>query len=275
MWIRSEMDTNIPEWLRNNIRTECSCGAPIENYYNDDGHCTSRRCSSSICPNKLAARSAAMLTLLGVEGIKDGKSRQIIVANGLKSHFEVIPYVFTNGKPKISLAMYMKVCFIPGYSDTWSKVCQDYSSPEEFVKNYDGQYSNVVAEYKDIILDNAKYFQFKEKTVYEYDAVITGTVMLTGSIDGFANRNTLIIGLNKLCKGYVRLSISESVRKTGIMALIRQDGPSVTPKLTIARETGVPVMTPEEFRQFIVDTLIEKGVDVNDLFNVHKRVLPN
>ena len=264
MWIKHSEDNNIPSWLKDNVRSVCSCGAPIENFYNEDGRCTNRRCSSNICPSKLAMRAANMFTVLNVDGFKEGKSLSVIKDYKLTSHFQVIPHALGGTKLRIDLAKYLKICFIPKISEQWNAETDGFSTPSEFVAGYKGKFKDEVEAYKDVILSGEPFFDFIAPTVYEKEPLITGTIMISGNVIGFPTKEGFVGAINGTFKGYVRLGLTKSARRTGMMALIKENQNDMTTKLQVARETGIPVFTSTEFITYLLNSLSEKGVDVNE-----------
>ena len=140
MWIKQSEDNLMPKWLKVHLSGVCSCGAEIENYYNGN-ECTNRRCPNPECPLTLAQRIADMCTILKIPGIKEGRGLALVKENGLKSHYEALPHIITN-KPRMTLADYMRISFIPGIDNTWVSLCEGKTSVEEVFNSLPYKYKD-------------------------------------------------------------------------------------------------------------------------------------
>ena len=77
-WVLQTEDRNLPEWLTSNLTHKCECGGEMENYYNEAGKITSRRCNNPSCFLRMAQKVVGICELLGVKGIGPEKSLSII-----------------------------------------------------------------------------------------------------------------------------------------------------------------------------------------------------
>lgn len=259
-WVLQEADKQLPEWLTDNLKAVCDCGGKMENFYNKRGEITARRCSNPKCPYMMARKIVGLCDILGVKGIGEATALKLIHTNNLNSHFEAIPFIFTDKKPQMSLYTFLRICFIHGIDTSWKLIIGENETLTQLYKNYNGQYRSLLEANKELILKGAEYVEFMQVTKPTLDAVVTGTVMISGNIKGFDNRNNFVYLINILSKGLIRLSISEHKRKTGIMALIQESDTPNKGKAECALSSGIPIMTPEEFKAFIYQEL-KKGLD--------------
>ena len=112
--VKQSEDSRLPDWLQKELKKECEyCGWEKENYYNERGECTNRRCPNPSCPGTLAHKIADMCEILGIKGIKEGMGLQFVKEHNLKSHYAVLPYIL-EGKPEVRLNTFMRISFIPG-----------------------------------------------------------------------------------------------------------------------------------------------------------------
>lgn len=253
-------DNQLPNWLKENLRSKCDCGYEMENFYNKAGQITSRRCSNPECPHRMAQKITVMCDILKVKGVGYKTGLNLIRTHKLNSHFEAIPYICAE-KPRASICDLLRCVFIQGVDTKWSEVDSKCATVEDIFTSYDGELKPLLLENKDEILEGAKYFSIIEKYKPTFEPVIVGTVMLSGNIKGLPNRNTFIAGVNYGYKGLVDIRIAEHKRKTGIMALIQEADSPRQGKAQCAEENGIPIMTPDEFKTFIANQLLVRMKD--------------
>ena len=256
-WVIQDGDMNLPAWLKDNLASNCTCGAKIENFYNPAGRITGRRCSNKSCPHAMAQKIVGMCEILGIKGIGPATAHDLIRQHGLKNHFEAVPYIASGGI-QISLYNLLRCMFIQGISTRWSSVAKQCTDVLDLFEKYEGEYKDILLENKEAIIEASSYFKMAEKFRPLYRPCITGTVMLTGSFKDYPQREMLIVGLNHLTKGLVDISISKSKRKTGVMALVMEADSAKLGKYECAIENNIPVYTPQEFIQVVMNQLAEK-----------------
>lgn len=256
-WIKHSEDTNMPKWLKDNLPAKCKCGTEKENFYNVDGKCTARRCPNKECPWTLAQRIAAMCDILNVQGIGDGKGLQLVQDYKLKSHFEAIPYIFKE-KPTIQLYQLLRISFIEGVDTRWEQACSKFSSVDEFYTNYRGPLKDILHDNLELVKYGETFFNIQKYEAQQFKALIRGTVMLSGHFRGFQDRDNFIRGINYASQGLIELGISQNKRKTGIMCLIQEKDEPMRGKAECALEAGIPIMSPDEFKAYIMDLLRKK-----------------
>lgn len=257
-WIKQEDDTFLPEWLVSNLPGVCSCGSPMENFYNQQGRITGRRCSDEKCPFKVARKIVGMCDILKVKGIGEAKALSLVKSYKLTSQFEALPKILPDSKPKVSLYNFLRMCFIKGMDTTWGQVVGENETIEELYNNYKGEYRVLLDKYKSDILYNANFVEFERQWKPTRDALITGTVMISGNIKGYANRNNFIAALNVASQGLIRISVAENKRKTGILALIQEADTPNRGKAECAMQNHIPILTPEEFKLWCTAELKER-----------------
>ena len=259
MWVIQNQDKNLPKWLTDNLSDKCECGSDIENFYNSHGKITSTRCSSPECPYVVAKKVKAMChDFLKTDGIGDATALKIVKENKLKSHLDAVPIIYKT-KPRVSFYNVMRMCFIEGIDTGWAHVVGNCESLDDLLKVYRGDYRNLILYHEELIRKAESVFDVaKSETKEKYNPVLIGTVMLSGNIKGFKERNHFIYALNQYWKGLVRISIAEHKRKTGIMALIQEADSPNRGKAACALESGIPIMTPNEFSVYVVKEIQRK-----------------
>lgn len=256
-WITQKDDELLPVWLTENLISICSCGGYMENFYNDDQKITFRRCSNPECPFRLAQKIVSMCDLLGIKGVGPKSALNIVKSKSITNQYQAIPYIVST-KPTVSLYTFLRMSFTRGVDTGWGDVANKYSTLDECLAGYNGMLRTTLDKIKPILLDGQKYVNFVQVEKDEFKTLVTGTVMLSGTIKGFQERNDFIAGINKVSKGLVKLSISEHKRKTGIMALIQESDSPNRGKAECALENNIPIMTPEQFQSYIIELIQER-----------------
>lgn len=257
MWVLQSEDKRLPKWLTDNLRSRCMCGAEMENFYNDADEITARRCSKPDCPYRMAQRVVGMCEILEIKGIGEKTALKIVKDRGLKSHLEALPYIY-HEKLTVDLYTYLRILFVKGISTGWGTVTGSYKTLKDVLYKYKGKFAPELRERQDEILHGAELINIEEEEPQKFEPVITGTVMISGNIKGLSNRNSFIAALNKYSNGLISIGVSESKRKTGIMALIQEADTPNRGKAECAIENGIPIMTPDEFKVMIFSRLREK-----------------
>lgn len=261
VWIRQSEDNKIPAWLKENLKLYCECGTEKENYYNERGECTGRRCPNKQCPYTLAQKIADMCNILKVNGIKEGRGMQMINDYKLKSHFEAIPIIFKE-RPTISLYQLLRISFIRGVDTQWDNICDCSSSIDELLKSYNGKYKYLLTENYDELKYGETFFHILKPERKTCNTLIRGNVMISGNIRGFENRDDFIDAINYVSKGLVDIRV-KGKRKTEVMCLIQEKDEPNRGKAQCALENGIPIMTPDEFKDYITCMLKQKLKEVN------------
>lgn len=254
----------IPDWLKENLEEHCPyCGSPYHVGYSPNGmRVTKHYCPNKACPATVAMKMAYMWTTLKVDGIKYGRSMELVKRFHITRHLDAIPRVFKE-KPRLDLATFMRINCIPGIDSAWDKMCENKNSVEEVLEI--PTVSNLLTdEDKQYIIEASNYFEIVYPTKQEFEPVVRMTVMITGDVLGLDNRELLIAALNHKYKGLLDLRYSKSKRKTGITALIKEENSAITGKVQIAKECGIPIMTPRQFLVYVDNLVREKAGDKYD-----------
>lgn len=251
-WVLQSQDKQLPDWLKDNLQAVCECGYEFENFYNEQGCITKRRCSNSQCFHKLALKIVGMCDILQVKGIGEATAEKLAVNNHLTSQLEALPYILKE-KLSVSLYTYLRIQFIEGVDTSWAEVTDRFETLDAIFEKYQGKYRQQLDENRKQIYDGLQYIDVRIPKQARYKALITGTVMLSGNIRGYSNRNDFIAAINHQTEGVVDLRISEHKRKTGILALIQEKDTPNRGKAECALENNIPIMTPEEFQLWLVE----------------------
>lgn len=251
-------EVKFPDWLHSNILSHCECGEELDYYFNDSNECTRVICSNKECPYNNGAKISTMCTILNVKGVGYATGVKYCKEYKLKNHFEFIPVYFQE-KPNINLKTLFRLAFIYGYDSKLESIIADYKNVEDFFENYNGFDKSIFDEYEELLKYGYTVFNVEIPYDVQYDAIITGKVNITGELSGYSNREDFVLSLNKLFKGKVRITLATSARKTGLIACITEDASTGTRKIKEAREGGIPIMKPEQFLEYIITKLDEKG----------------
>lgn len=257
----------IPEWLASYFIKPCEyCGETYRIGLSPDGNrITKHYCPNSQCPGTIAQKIVFMADLLSVSGVGFATALNIVKTYDIKHHLEVLK--LWGIKQEISLYTFMRLCCINGIDTGWKDTVAN-------VKTLDGILAlNIVPEEeKEFIRENVQYVNLKtEEEVFKYEPVWTGLVMITGDIPGFMKRREdFITSLNYMFEGYVRISYSNSKRKTGVSYLIREANSPITGKVTLAKQCGIPEVTSKEFMTILFRAVYERiGEKIHDLKAFH------
>lgn len=255
----------IPDWLKVSLEPNCPyCKSPYHVGHSPNGmRVTKHYCPNRECPGTVTMKMVFVWTILKVDGIKEGRSMELVKRYNITRHMDAIPYVLKE-KPKVDLATFMRLNCIQGIDSSWENICQNKNSVEEVIQSTDAQRILSPEDIKDI-LDSQQYVDIIYPEKQEYECVLRLTVMMTGDIMGLPNREYLIAALNKKYKGLLDLRYSKSIRRTGIYALIKESTSTITGKVNTAVECGIPILTPQEFILRVDNLIREKVGDKYDI----------
>ena len=262
----------IPDWLKSEIGDrKCEyCGETYHVGLSPNGQrVTQLYCPNQKCPGTVAMKMVFVWEVLGVDGIKFGRSMELIRTRCLTNHLDAVPIV-AKDKPKVTLATFMRLQCIKGIDSGWYDVCSKMESFEELITNVSVLHAidgyTTVEELK----RTKEYFEIVYPTKMEFSPKVHLTVMITGDILGLSNREDFIAVMNMKYKGLLDLRYSKSKRKTGINALIKEQQSATTGKVTTAIEAGIPIYTPKEFI-IRVDNMIKEAATEDEYAAVHQR----
>jgi hypothetical protein len=262
--MRIEDATIIPYWLKEHLIGPCPyCGSNYEVGYSPNNmRVTKHYCPNRHCPGTVAMKMVFMWNVLKVDGIKFGKSMELIKKHKIDRHMDALPYVI-EGKPQMDLATFMRLNCIQGIDDAWSNVCAGKESIEDVIKTPTAQKMMSPSDVEDA-LRATQYVEFIYAAKQKYDPVVRMTVMMTGDVMELSNRELLIPALNKKYKGLLDLRYSKSNRKTGISVLIKEKESAITGKVGNAEDANIPIMTSMEFVLYIDRLIKERAGDKYD-----------
>ena len=237
--------TDLPDWVRENMQMLCPyCGSFIADN-GDTGVTTARWCVNSSCPGHMMHKADTLSKFFNIKGFGPKTALSVIRARKFKSHFDFIPYWFGDKKPLISLPELAVLCCIEGYgAPTANKELGHYAS---FSAYFDTPvYHNpLLLEHKEELLYGEKLFALKPPV-----SAIQMNVMGTGSFHGYSSRDEFFRLINDAYGMYIHV-VQKGKCKTGISYLIKEHDAVDHSKSQIARECGIPIVTPAEFVSII------------------------
>lgn len=233
-------NTSIPDWLRDNIMLRC----PYDNYpLVDNESLTMSVCPNPLCPGHMSHKMDYVAKRLGASNFGPAAALDFIIHNHPQSHLAIVPYLSPNEKPELYLWEIGELCLIPNYRSKWQHLAGKYNSMSAFLDSPDCP--SDLKEYRDFLIYNEKYFRVKK--------AITGRdihVMLSGSFNGYSNRSDFVAFVNSLYGDYYRV-IDIGKRKLDCDYLIKEQYTSDHSKTQIAKEYGIPIVTPSEFLDMV------------------------
>ncbi len=263
-WVTQENDTLIPTWLKSNISSKCVyCGNPIENFYNDDYRCTSRRCSNPNCISFAAAKAVFMTDVLEIPGFGFKTCLNMFRSVHHRNHVSLLRVIGYN--KEMSLDTYLRIHCFPGVDSAWEQIVKkgNYYTLEELLAEYDGKFSNILQENKELLMDNLQYVKLKEKPVsHNYDGeTVYITVMITGTPIGYNSKEHFIDELNRAMCGRIVLIHQKTAKQSDVDYLIREPGSQTKGKLTAAIKGGIPIVTSEEFIEKMTEIVLQQNMN--------------
>lgn len=260
-WVKHTEDVYLPDYLKEGLNSHCQyCGYEMENYYNDDYRCTNRRCSNPLCSGAMAAKGAFMLKLLGYKGAGFASCLKAIEEHALKSHVRLLR-VLTD-TPTISLQEYLRIHCFPGVDSEWEKICQTLSlyNLDELFERYDGKHKQLLEDNKELLYSNLDCVKLTErpKGFTTQAPVKYLNIMITGTPNGFDNKDHFINTMNAALHGKIVILHQKTKRMTGVDFLIREPGSTTRGKYDAALRGGIPIVTSKEFVQIVLN-MVSKG----------------
>lgn len=236
---------DLPDWAKSAMKMICPyCGSFIGDN-SDTGATTARFCLNKECPGHMSHKAKELADFFNIKGFGPRTALGTIRARKFKSHFDFIPLWFGDKKPYVSLAEIAEMCCIEGYGSTTAQ--KELSHYASFSQYFDMRiYPNpLLIEHKDELLHAESLFAIKPPV-----AARKMYVMGTGSFHGYKNRSEFFKLLNDAYGSWINI-IETGKRKTGISYLIKEDDAVDHSKSAIARECGIPVVTPTMFLSII------------------------
>lgn len=238
-------DGTIPEELADLVVRNCKFdGFPIIRNL----ALTSAHCIHPDCRGHMQFRGEELLKYLGIKGIGPATCLSCIKSKGLANHFQLIPVIFKDAKPRLHLWEIAKFCYIPGVSNGWEDMLSGYTTFTEYFAS--GHVPDFVQPFKYRLLNAEKFFDVKPPlSSRKLD------VMITGSINGYGNRDQFISDCNAVVGSLVRVKKCGKKQSANYLIceyktdLIKslEAGLSGTGKAEAAWRGGAKIVTSEEF----------------------------
>ena len=263
MWIEHSKDNKIPDWLKNNIDAECpECGSPMMNFYStkDKERCTNRKCSNNSCPLTIATRISEMTDILKIPNIGVATGLTITRNRELTNHLQALEYI-SDQPISMSINTLLRIAFIPSMGTKCFDIdTREYTSMRDFLEKYRGEHYYTIMPYANLLLEGESKVNistYQKPHEIEFDCVYSCNVMITGNVLGLGDRKLFPHYINLLTKGLVEVKVVGK-RKTGVTALIAEQGYTVTGKVSTAVENNIPIMTSEEFVEYVFKRIEER-----------------
>lgn len=244
----TEFNSRLPEWVRENITTKCPY---CDSYLLDNsptGVITSRWCSNKYCPGHMQYKVEALAKHFNIAGFGVKSALRWVYNNRGKCHMEILKEWFEE-PPMVRLSTVATLAFLRGYGS--SNAVKDLDSFTDF----DDYFSNARMP-NAILVENAQYLKECSSyfTIEQPMSSKQLTVMGTGSFNGFSNRDEYFSLINKAFGSYIHVIETKGPRKTGVAYLIKEDNAPDRSKSRIAKEYGIPVVTPAQFYEILLST---------------------
>lgn len=273
-WVLQQEDNELPTWLTSELPNVCKyCGSPMENYYNNYGRCTNRRCSNEHCYGFTASKADFVRKMLGIAGVGFEGCLKDAIDFKVKTPFELLH--LWGYRPNVSLGTFLRMHCFPDIDNEWINICQELNcyTLDELYERYNEQYLNYKRKWRDLldlhkeeIYENSKYVDLAERPedMVKKEANIVLNVMVTGTPIGFASKDDFFTQLNAICRGRIVLRHQKTIRKTGVDVLIRENGSTTKGKLSAAKSAGIPILTSEQFILALTDMMNKLNSEQNN-----------
>ena len=209
---------------------------------------TKALCSNPTCPGHGAHKADAMIKYFtNLKGYGPKTALSWLQQNKSSTYLDYFGFITQNLKPRAYLWEVVKFCYIPGISNSAEEMCAGYKDIDDYLNNcYNVSY--LIKDYAYLIRYAQRFFELRIPLSRN-----KLSVMITGSIKGFSNRETFVGFLNGIVGEQVRIVAcgpkqSADYLITEEAQFIRDNPGSVTNrKIDNARRGGVPIVTPSEF----------------------------
>lgn len=231
--------TQIPTWLATNIKSKCECGGDIVN--ND--LLTQRYCSNPNCYKHIGARIDALAKKLSIKGIGPAAGEEMAKYT---KYLTPVPYI-VRGYPQATLAEIAEYCDFYGVSKQWSKILQGVNDPEALRGT---EYEDCIPGIKEAM----EYFTVRETV----KSAVTVYVWITGSIEGYSNRDEFISDMNLLFEPIIKV-VNNGSTISNTTVLVKEPYSNTSGKTEKARKNGIPVMSSDEFVGYLYSEFEKRG----------------
>lgn len=248
----------LPSSLRGYIDEVCpDCNLPI--VMNEI--LTYRRCGNPRCKLHMAERADRMFKYLGVKGIGPKTALLMLKMNSSSSHFDLIPLVFKEGKPKVYLYEIALMASIDGLGDEAQELLSGFNSFSTYHAS-EGIKHPLIINNISTLKKAEELFEIKHsfnKNIIE--------VMISGNLRNHTKSKFLSI-CNSITERYFTTKMVGLNNKA--MFLITEDKRTSSQKGMLARGElrpgiRIPICTSEEYLQYIYKAVeeIEGTLDKN------------
>lgn len=240
--------TDLPDWVKNNMQMTCSYCNSFLCDNSDTGVTTARWCSNPKCPGHMAHKMKFVSDFFHVKNFGPQTALSYIRQHKCDNHLEILKEWFKEEKPLVSLSDIAVLACIEGYGETQARNnLNAFSSFTTYFANVTSP-NDILVKNKEYLLKCESYFNVKAPL-----SVNKMLVMGTGSFHGFNNRDEYFAQLNDAFGQFIQI-IQTGKRKTGVSYLIKEKDAVDHSKSQIAREQGIPVLTPAEFFDLLQST---------------------
>lgn len=233
--------SDLPDWVKDNMQMTCSyCGALIADN-SDTGVTTARWCVNPRCPGHMQHKIKYVADFFHVKNFGPKAALSYIRNHKCTNHLEILKEWYTGEKPLVTLAEVAELACIEGYGSTQAtQELNVYISFEDYFSE-PRRVNPILAPHKDFLIECSKYFNLKPPL-----AARKMLVMGTGSFHNYNNREEFFSTINDAYGQYVQV-IQTGKRKTGVSYLIKELDAVDHAKSQIAKECGIPIVTPSQF----------------------------
>lgn len=237
----------------------CPCGRPIYRNWK----LTQALCLDPYCKYHLKYKAAEMFKYLNVKGLGSETCGMYIQRFGIKNHFDLIPYIFKQSKPRLYLWEIALLAGIPSYANKLEEILVGYNTFMEFFYK-EKNLPKIIYLYKDMLTKAQSYFDVKPSLAK--DSI---KVMITGEITGFSPRSTFIKACNKIAGDVIRIKLVEKGQNRDY--LITENPNTNTGKIKDAIKGGVNIVHPVVFLDELEKIYSEKIKRKNSYYNEEDR----
>lgn len=233
--------TDLPKWAKDNMLMECRyCGALLVDN-GDIGPTTARMCPRKTCPGHMQYKMSFVADFFHVKNFGPKSALNYINAHKCTNHLEILNEWYPGEKPLVSLADIAVLACIDGYGATLAnKELNSFSSFEDYFSDL-LQANPLLRENMEYLIECEQYFNIKPPL-----AARQMFVMGTGSFNNYSSREEFFDDINDAFGQYIHV-IQTGKRKTGVSYLIKETNAVDHSKSQIAKEYGIPIVTPAEF----------------------------
>lgn len=232
---------DLPDWVKENMKMTCSyCGAYILDN-SDTGVTTARMCARKTCPGHMQHKMSFVADFFHVKNFGPATALSYITSRKCTNHLEVLKEWFKEEKPLVSLADVAVLACIDGYGQTQAN--KELNSYGSFAAYFSDMYrvNPILRNNMEYLFECEQYFNVKPAL-----SAKQMLVMATGSFNNYANRDDFFKDINDAFGSYIHV-IQTGKRKTGVSYLIKELNAVDHSKSQIAKECGIPIVTPAEF----------------------------